>query len=279
MRTYLKNYTFCSGDITQDAATKSKILQLADKAAAQPPIFDESIMFQDPHDSGLKEDFRNRFRNVSRLMDCVGCDKCRLWGKLQTVGYGTALKVLFEYEEDKNGENPLLKRTELVALVNTLDRVARSLTSLKEMRDMVEGAVVGAVGASETSPELPKVDTKSSSSPEEGFDHLSSASSPPAPSPVDDDDFGDDDSDPNPRAKPSISQLFMQELSLVFRTLGYVLKSWIDIPSKLFHIAVLEISRLWNFWLGLPVQPREYVWDLGPVVPERRGAARGRSEL
>ncbi|KAL8864760.1 MAG: hypothetical protein Q9174_007233, partial [Haloplaca sp. 1 TL-2023] len=257
LRTYLKNYTFCSGDITQDAATKSKILQLADQAAAQPPIFDESIMFQDSSDSSLKEDFRNRFRNVSRLMDCVGCDKCRLWGKLQTVGYGTALKVLFEYEEDKNGENPPLRRTELVALVNTLDRVARSLTSLREMREMVEGAVEGAVWGSTN------VETKSSSSPEEGFEHLSSSASSPPSSPPVEDDF-DDDSDPHPKAQPSISQLFMDEFSLVFRTLGYVFKSWIDIPSKLFQIGILEMSRLWNFWLGLPVQPREYSWDFGP---------------
>lgn len=28
-------------------------------------------------------------------MDCVSCDKCRLWGKLQTHGMGTALKILF----------------------------------------------------------------------------------------------------------------------------------------------------------------------------------------
>lgn len=28
-------------------------------------------------------------------MDCVGCDKCRLWGKVQVNGMGTALKVLF----------------------------------------------------------------------------------------------------------------------------------------------------------------------------------------
>ena len=32
-------------------------------------------------------------------MDCVGCDKCRLWGKLQTSGVGTALKILFELDE------------------------------------------------------------------------------------------------------------------------------------------------------------------------------------
>jgi hypothetical protein len=32
-------------------------------------------------------------------MDCVGCDKCRLWGKLQVSGFGTALKILFELDE------------------------------------------------------------------------------------------------------------------------------------------------------------------------------------
>lgn len=33
-------------------------------------------------------------------MDCVGCDKCRLWGKIQTSGVGTALKILFELDEN-----------------------------------------------------------------------------------------------------------------------------------------------------------------------------------
>lgn len=37
----------------------------------------------------------------SALMDCVGCEKCRLWGKLQVLGLGTALKILFSV----NGQN------------------------------------------------------------------------------------------------------------------------------------------------------------------------------
>ena len=137
LRTYLKSYTFCSGDVSQDNATKRKILSLADTAAQPPPFFDEHTMFQDPDVSvALKEDFRNRFRNVSRLMDCVGCDKCRLWGKLQTVGFGSALKVLFEFDELKNGENPHLRRTELVALINTLNRVSSSLTALRFLQEI-----------------------------------------------------------------------------------------------------------------------------------------------
>lgn len=47
----------------------------------------------------LKEEFKDHFRNVTRIMDCVGCDKCRLWGKVQTTGLATALKILFEMDE------------------------------------------------------------------------------------------------------------------------------------------------------------------------------------
>ncbi|KAL8936769.1 MAG: hypothetical protein Q9216_004754, partial [Gyalolechia sp. 2 TL-2023] len=233
IRTYLENYTFCSGDAAQDAATKQKVLHLADSAAQHPRIFDESIMFQDPQDKDLKEDFRNRFRNVSRLMDCVGCDKCRLWGKLQTVGYGTALKVLLEYEESKNGENPPLRRTELVALVNTLDRVARSLSSLREMREMV---------AKDSSPPSASGDKLASrSSPVEDFKPQSRPSSSSSFSPKDDnsnniddfdDDFEDDTTTTDAESGPSILTAFLDEWNLVFRTLVYVLRSWIDFPVK-----------------------------------------------
>ncbi|KAM3338624.1 hypothetical protein P3S68_030710 [Capsicum galapagoense] len=40
-------------------------------------------------------------------MECVGCEKCRLWGKLQVLGLGTALKILFSvdgvYRHDQHG--------------------------------------------------------------------------------------------------------------------------------------------------------------------------------
>jgi hypothetical protein len=117
---------------------------LTSTLAERPQIFDENVMFQDPNALDLKEDFRNRFRNVSRLMDCVGCDKCRLWGKLQVNGYGTALKVLFEYDETKNGENPPLRRTELVALINTLGRISHSIAAVRSFHramDVTDGQV------------------------------------------------------------------------------------------------------------------------------------------
>ena len=40
------------------------------------------------------------FRNISRIMDCVSCEKCRVWGKLEILGLGTAIKVLLTPEEE-----------------------------------------------------------------------------------------------------------------------------------------------------------------------------------
>jgi len=51
-----------------------------------PPTFDEHSVFTSPDAPILKERFRRAFQNISRIMDCVECEKCRLWGKLQTTG-------------------------------------------------------------------------------------------------------------------------------------------------------------------------------------------------
>ena len=90
----------------------------------------------DPTIFGLKSEFRERFRNVSRIMDCVGCDKCRLWGKLQTSGYGTALKALFEYDPERV-EEFYLRRTEVVSLIVTLQRLSHSIWAVQQFREMM----------------------------------------------------------------------------------------------------------------------------------------------
>ncbi|EHY61153.1 Endoplasmic reticulum oxidoreductin-1 [Exophiala dermatitidis] len=249
-RKHLESYTFCSGDPQQDFETKQKVLALADKAASGPHTFDESVMFQDPAVLDLKEDFRNRFRNVSRLMDCVGCDKCRLWGKVQTAGYGAALKILFEFDETKNGENPPLRRTELVALVNTLARVSHSLDAIQKFRAAVNTGdysvldVKGPLGVSS------ETVAKESSSP----------AASPQPSSANDDDFQDFEDEPEPPlVEQTISEVFWSELDLVWRAYKMVLRSWVEMPFKFFAIFVMELNRLWNYWLGIPVPDRS--WD------------------
>ena len=72
----------------------------------------------------LKHEFQSRFRNISRIMDCVGCEKCRLWGKLQVLGLGTALKILMS-DDEAGGFS--LQRNEVIALLNTLGQLSTSV--------------------------------------------------------------------------------------------------------------------------------------------------------
>lgn len=78
----------------------------------------------------LKDEFKQHFRNISLIMDCVGCDKCKLWGKLQVQGLGTALKILFSGIFDKYESTVMhfskkqffLDRSEIVSLINGFGR-------------------------------------------------------------------------------------------------------------------------------------------------------------
>ncbi|KTW30712.1 hypothetical protein T552_00424 [Pneumocystis carinii B80] len=132
---YLQNYTFCEGDNESNTMTKYKVNKLISKISFIPKLFDEKLMFDTSHNSfaiHLKDEFRMRFRNVSKLMDCVSCDKCRLWGKIQIAGFGTALKILFEFDDFKDQNEFSLRRTELVALINTFDRISSSIHFIQE---------------------------------------------------------------------------------------------------------------------------------------------------
>ena len=79
----------------------------------------------------LMEEFRLRFRNISRIMDCVTCEKCRVWGKLQILGLGTAIKILLTPEAELASSvslpRGLLNRQEVIALVNTLHQLSKSV--------------------------------------------------------------------------------------------------------------------------------------------------------
>ncbi|KAI0358422.1 endoplasmic oxidoreductin [Trametes cingulata] len=136
---YLTAYDYCaSGTHEDDAATLARLTRVVDVARAVGR-FDETALFRGANANQLKEEFKEHFRNVTRIMDCVGCDKCRLWGKVQTTGIATALKVLFELDEkalDPKANTNLLQRSEVVALINTLHRLIESLHMVQDFRRM-----------------------------------------------------------------------------------------------------------------------------------------------
>ncbi|KAK0731387.1 endoplasmic reticulum Oxidoreductin 1-domain-containing protein [Lasiosphaeris hirsuta] len=262
------DYTFCMGDRDQDAATRAKVLSVVEKASSVPQIFDESLMFKNGEGPSLKEDFRNRFRNVSRVMDCVGCDKCRLWGKLQTSGYGTALKVLFEFDNNDAPEVPVLKRTELVALFNTYARLGSSLSAIQQFRGMVEegeGAAKNKIdnGARKQAEKMNVIPDRAKkprhvivSTPVSN--PTTSVSPAPAPKPSEAVDEEIDEDEPPEYRNRTFRDEFDDELALVMKAFKLVIKSWIDFPKTLWEIITSEVQRLWQFYIGLPVSPRTW---------------------
>jgi len=131
---YLNNYHYCNGNEEEDLKVPKLIKKVTSITNQYPPTFDESQFFNSPETKDLINDIRFQFRNVSRIMDCVSCEKCRLWGKIQITGLGTALKILFSTENEI--ANMSLKRTEVVSLINAFSKLSGSLNIIDEFRTM-----------------------------------------------------------------------------------------------------------------------------------------------
>ena len=84
----------------------------------------------------LKEEFKNRFRNITRIMDCVTCEKCKVWGKLQILGLGTAIKILMTPEKQLRQSAGFLNRQEVIALLNTLHQLTKSVSFAAHAADL-----------------------------------------------------------------------------------------------------------------------------------------------
>ncbi|CAF0869438.1 unnamed protein product [Didymodactylos carnosus] len=125
---YLERVTYFTGNETDDKDTKNLLKnQLFNEIQKFSHHFNETDLFKD--NEQLKYEFKEHFRNISRIMDCVGCDKCKLWGKLQIQALGTALKILFN-------QKPIyafqLQRSEIVSLINGFAQLSYSIAQLEK---------------------------------------------------------------------------------------------------------------------------------------------------
>ncbi|XP_054000781.1 ero1-like protein [Hylaeus anthracinus] len=143
---YLEREEYYTGNKVQDTDTRLAINDILNVVKSFPEHFNESVMFTGGAEAQLlKEQFRQHFRNISRIMDCVGCDKCKLWGKLQIQGLGTALKILFSGKFDRwkptlhnfSKKQFFLERSEIVALINAIGRLSESIFELDKFRQMM----------------------------------------------------------------------------------------------------------------------------------------------
>jgi Endoplasmic Reticulum Oxidoreductin 1 (ERO1) len=83
----IQNYNYDTGDLQSDLKAKQYIDKLYDittKNCDHP--FDESEIFSDITKAEVKNKFVTYFHNISRLLDCVECEVCKVYSKLQTYG-------------------------------------------------------------------------------------------------------------------------------------------------------------------------------------------------
>ncbi|KAI5961388.1 ERO1 [Candida pseudojiufengensis] len=240
-------------------------------------LFNTSKLFE--NDPNLKNEFRSRFKNISAIMDCVGCDRCRMWGKIQIIGYGTALKILFENDNHQN-QNLKFKRIEIVALINTLDRLSKSIESINNFKKMymkhLKDVELGIVQPGDFDNEnkfktnqgfnFPFVNSLSSSS----SSSLSSSSKQLKKSSTQSNSKSSSHNNNNQLKKPTIKELykihpkdrtFKQEFQLAFNevweALKFVLTSYKNFPLLMVKISLYQLNNWWNEFIGKP-QVYEY---------------------
>ncbi|KAI8524433.1 hypothetical protein RHMOL_Rhmol13G0149900 [Rhododendron molle] len=144
---YLEQAEYDTGNPEEDLKTQSLMRQLLYNPkiqAACPLPFDEAKLWKGQGGPELKQQIQRQFRNISALMDCVGCEKCRLWGKLQVLGLGTALKILFSGDGRENlAERLQLQRNEVIALTNLLNRLSESVKFIHEVGPSISKTMGG----------------------------------------------------------------------------------------------------------------------------------------
>lgn len=119
----IANFEIKLDDLNQEIKTKNLLKQLLywlsrvkEKKFMHSHIFSKSLLKEEE-----KERFTKYFVNIAEIMDCVECQKCRVYGKMQVLGMATALRKLL------NEEPIQLTRNELVALINTLNKWVESI--------------------------------------------------------------------------------------------------------------------------------------------------------
>lgn len=133
----LKSAVMVDGDDAATNADSNTVVDASGKQQCKSPVFDESSLFrtsaQDIDAVHFKEQMRDHFRNISMIMDCVACEKCRMWSKLEMLGLATALKIVLA---DSPAEYSTLQRNEIIALLNAFKQHAQSIEDVGKFNDM-----------------------------------------------------------------------------------------------------------------------------------------------
>lgn len=287
IKPYLNHLGFCN-DYNEDV--KSKIINIVSQLDSS--IFNEDLLFANDLSDNLKNEFRSRFKNVTRIMDCVHCDRCKLWGKVQTTGMATSLKILFDFdendEESKQHFVDKLTKFELIALFNTFDKLSESIAYVNNFESLYMKRLKGpsslyALFQNNNFFKLLGKATKSLSDTVQNINGSINGSNATS---------GETLSSPDKKVaeprfqdlkvpKKSQSDVSKQESKIgiwqrAWKTethnfkvaVKFILRSYWDLPKNLWDLALVTVSKVWNGFVGVSdhmsqdVEPNVYELDI-----------------
>ncbi|KAK9805755.1 hypothetical protein WJX73_005872 [Symbiochloris irregularis] len=152
----LQAVAYSTGNAAQDLRTAALVQQLVTLEAVRtacPVPFDEGRLWKGEDGPALKRQLQTHFQNITAAMDCVGCHKCKLWGKLQLLGIATSLKILFSSDDCTGATSDALQlsleRNEVIALMNLLERLSHSIEVVRVMSAQLLGSSQPSLGSIE----------------------------------------------------------------------------------------------------------------------------------
>lgn len=273
IKPYLDHLKFCD---SYDPSVKATIMNILSQLDSR--VFNENLIFEGELSSKLKDDFRIRFKNVTKIMDCVHCDRCRMWGKVQTTGYATSLKILFELDEsDQSSKQHVvdkLTKFELIALFNTFDRLSKSIESINNFEKMYNvRAEGGKIASFFKQNNFFKLLGKASRSISESVQGINKNGEQISDESKDEKSSGPVFADLKmPESKTGKSyestkniwvNAWHTEIHNVFEAFKFIYRSYIDLPRNLYALILSTANRMWNSFVGA----RYWNWEEeNPIV-------------
>ena len=131
---FLLNYDYSSGNITEDKMTLKIIKEIFRYELLNMDLIEDS--FQDTYEyfdnfisSNRLAQLIIRFSNISSIIDCVTCSKCRMHAKLEVFGIATMLKILFAPNNEELKKS--MSRNELVSFINLFAKLSKSVSNIQ----------------------------------------------------------------------------------------------------------------------------------------------------
>ena len=136
----LLSYDYHSGNEEEDNKTISLLKELYHSKGKELDYLNEAfnettLDFEYFMHSKKINELVSRFRNISSIIDCVSCSKCRMHAKLEVIGMGTMLKIMFA-NLDELKEHMI--RNELVAFINLFAKLSKTVSFIKYIDDKIK---------------------------------------------------------------------------------------------------------------------------------------------